>query len=544
MLRRLRLLLWPAGAVFGLTAEYSQFGWGDLRHWIPDLAVGWVFIACGLVALDRRRESRSGLLMAATGFSWFIGNFAHVRVGPIDWVASHAVYLYLGPLLHLLIAYPSGRLSSRLTRGAVAVGYVTAVITPIWRNEEATIVLTALLVAVSARVYVRTVSRFRRARLLALWASTAFSLVLGGYAGIRLVLSPAAVSGPFILAYQATLCVIAVGLLAGLLSAWWERSVVTDLVVELGEARSESLRDALARALGDPTLEVGYWLPDGGTFVDPEGHPVSLSGSGSERSVTKVERDGQPVAVLVHDPAVLDDPGLLEAVSTAARLGASNARLRADVQDRIDELRESRRRILEAGDEERQRLERRLHDGAERRLTALAEIVRQAGDRASNISPGTIGKIERAQRQLEGTLEELNELAGGLHPRSLSELGLERSLALLADRSPVPVELIVRATGLPPGVEAAVYFLASEALANVAKYASATHATISVEIRDQALWVEVIDDGVGGANVSRGTGMLGLADRVEALAGSFRVESRPGQGTRLVAEIPLQGDGP
>jgi hypothetical protein len=205
----------------------------------------------------------------------------------------------------------------------VAVGYVA--ITPIWSNEVATIVLSALLVAVSARLYQRTVSRFRRARLLALWAATAFSLVLGGYAGIRLVLSPVAVSGPFILGYQATLCVIAVGPLAGLLSPWLERSAVTDLVVELGDARSELLRGALARALGDPTLEVGYWLPDGGAFVDPEGRPVSLPGPGSERSVTKVERDGQPVAVLVHDPAVLDDPGLLEAVSSATRLAASNA---------------------------------------------------------------------------------------------------------------------------------------------------------------------------------------------------------------------------
>jgi signal transduction histidine kinase len=240
---------------------------------------------------------------------------------------------------------------------------------------------------------------------------------------------------------------------------------------------------------------------------------------------------------------VLDDPGLLEAVSSATQLAASNARHQAEVQARVEDLRASRRRILEAGDAERQRLERRLHDGAERRLTALAETVRQAGDRASYISPATIGKIERAQRQLEGTLEGLNELGRGLHPRALAELGLERALTSLADRSPVPVELTVRATGLPPAVEAAVYFLSSEALANVAKYASATHARISVEIRGHVLWVEVVDDGVGGANLSGGTGMLGLADRVEALAGSFRVDSPPGHGTRLVAEIPLWGEG-
>jgi signal transduction histidine kinase len=543
MSRRLGLLLWPAAAAFGLAAEGTQFGWGDPRHWIPDLAVGWLFIACGLIASSRRRESRSGALMAATGFSWFFGNLAHLGVGPIDRAASLGVYLYLGPLLHLLIAYPSGRLSSRLTRGAVAVGYAAAIVTPVWRSEGGTIVLAALLMAVSARAYFGAVGQYRRARLLALWAATAFGLVLGGYAVFRLVLSPAAVSAQFILAYQVVLCAIAVGLLAGLFPAFWGRSAVTDLVVELGEAGSGSLRDALARALGDPTLEVGYWLPDGGTFVDPEGRSVSLPDPGSERSVTTVERDGQPVAVLVHDPAVLADPGLLEAVSSATQLAASNARLGAEVQAQVDELRASRRRILQAGDEERQRLERRLHQGAVRRLTRLAETVREARGQANGMSPTTLDNIERAQGQLEGTLDELKELARGLHPRALAELGLERALASLADRSPVPVELTVRAGGLPPRVEAAVYFLSSEGLANIAKYASATRAVISVELHHDALWVEIRDDGVGGADLSGGTGMLGLADRVEALGGAFRVESPPGHGTRLVAEIPLRGDG-
>jgi signal transduction histidine kinase len=212
------------------------------------------------------------------------------------------------------------------------------------------------------------------------------------------------------------------------------------------------------------------------------------------------------------------------------------------VQARVDDLRASRRRILEAGDEERLRLERRLHEGAERRLTLLAETVRQARGQANGISPATLEKIKRAQGQLEGTLEELGELARGLHPRALAELGLDRALASLADRSPVPVDLTVRATGLAPGVQAAVYFLCSEGLANIAKYASATRAVISVEVLHDVLLVEIADDGVGGADLSGGTGMLGLADRVEALGGSFRVESPPGHGTRLHAEIPLQGD--
>jgi signal transduction histidine kinase len=541
-MRRFALLLWPAAAAFGLTAERVQFGWNDPRHWVPDLAVGWVLIACGLIAAARRPKSGTGVLMAAAGFSWFFGNFAGVGVRPLAWLAAQTLYFHRGPLVHLILAYPTGRPSSWLLRAAVAVGYAAAILTPVWRSEAGTIILAALLVVVSAGEYLRTVGRSRRARLLGLLAASSLSLVLGGYAVARVAASAAAVSGSSILAYQITLCAIAVGLLAGLLSASWERSAVTDLVVELGEARSGSLRDALARALGDPTLEVGYWLPDGDSFVDPEGRPVSLPDSGSERSVTMVERDGQPVAVLVHDPAVLDDPGLLEAVSSATQLAASNARLQAEVQARVDELRASRRRILEAGDEERRRLERRLHEGAERRLARLADTVRQARGQANGISPATLEKIERAQGQLEGTLEELQELARGLHPRALAELGLDRALASLAERSPVPVELKVRAEGLAPGVEAAVYFLCSEGLANIAKYASATGASISVEIRSNALWVEINDDGLGGADLSGGTGMLGLADRVEALGGSFRVESPPGHGTRLTAEIPISGE--
>jgi signal transduction histidine kinase len=209
------------------------------------------------------------------------------------------------------------------------------------------------------------------------------------------------------------------------------------------------------------------------------------------------------------------------------------------VQARVEDLRASRRRILEAGDEERQRLEQRLHHGAERRLTRLAETVHQARGHANGGSPTTIDKIDRAQRQLVGTLEELRELGRGLHPRPLTELGLERALASLADQSPVPVELSVRADGLPPRIAAAVYFVCSEALANVAKYAAATRVVIGVQIHDSALSMEIDDDGVGGADLSLGTGLRGLADRVEALGGAFRLESSPGNGTRLFCEIPI-----
>ncbi len=480
-MRRLGLVL-LAGGVVGLTAEWVGFGWDDPRHWIPDLAVGWTFIGSGLIASRRRPESRTGPLMAATGFAWFLGNFAQVGVAAVAWAAGHMVYLHRGPLVQLVLTYPSGRPGSRLVRGAVAVGYAVAVITPIWRSAGATILLAGLLVAVCARDYVRAVGPFRRARLMAVQAAAGLSLVLAGTAAARLLLPPEEVSGPSLLVYEVALCVLAVTLLAGLLVAPWQRAVVTDLVVELGEARSGTLRGELSQALGDPSLEVGYWLPDRAVFVDAEGRVLSLPGPGSGRSVTTVEREGQPVAVLVHDPAVLEDRGLLEAVTSAARLAASNAWLQAEVRARVVELAASRRRILAARDEERRRLERRLHDGAEARLEELAATLRRG--RRSASGERTRDQLARAEDQLTRTLEELRRLGHGLHPRVLSEHGLADALAALAKDLPLPVDINVASTRLPQRVAVAAYFVCAEALANITKHAAAAHVAVAVTVGD------------------------------------------------------------
>ena len=325
----------------------------------------------------------------------------------------------------------------------------------------------------------------------------------------------------------------------GLLVASWQQTAVADLVVELGEARSGTLRGQLSRALGDPSLAIGYWLPDRAGFVDAEGHMLALPGAGSGRSVTVVEREGQPVAVLVHDPAVLEDPGLLEAVTAAARLAAANARLRAEVRARVEELAASRRRILAARDEERRRLERRLREGAEARLRELAVTLRRGQGSVSGEQ--TRDQIAHAEEQLGRTLEELRRLAQGLHPRVLAEHGLADALAALAKDFPVPVDLNVASPQLPQRVAAAAYFVCAEALANTAKHAAAARVTVAVTSSDGRLRVEIADDGVGGADPAYGSGLRGLADRVETLGGTLRVQSTPGRGTRLAAEIPLGG---
>jgi signal transduction histidine kinase len=538
-MRALRLLLWPAAAAVGLAGEWVLFGWDDARHWIPDLATGWALIACGLIGWSRRANDRSGVVMIATGFAWFAANFTATGVGTIDWLSAHALYLHRGPLVQLVLTYPRGTPVGRLERAAVVAGYAAAVVTPIWRSEPATLVLAGLLVLAAARGYVRAVGRERRARLYAVQATGLLAAVLAGAAAVRVAFPTNGANDATLLAYEAALCTLAIGLLAGLVRAPWQRAAVTDLVVELGETRSKTLRDALARALGDPGLIVGYWLAEQNAYVEMSGRRLDLPAAGGSRRVTRIDRDGEPLAVLVHDPSVLEDPGLVEAVAAATRLAAANARLQAEVRAQVEEVAESRRRLVHAGDEERRRLEERLRGGAESRLAELLNRLEHAGARQQR-SEETIARVERAQSQLAQTLKELRELAAGLHPRELARDGLSAALASLAERSPVAVRVAAPPGRLPQEIEATLYFVCSEALANVAKYASASCVDVGVTVADARARIEIEDDGVGGADPAHGTGLRGLADRVEAVGGTFAVESPTGGGTRLSAELPLE----
>ena len=520
---RSRLLLWAAGAIVGVTAEWVAYGWSRPGRWLPDLVTGWTLIGCGLAGWSVRPGSRSGALMAATGFTWFAGNFG-----------AAAIYLYRGPLVQMVLSYPGGKLAPGRVRAAVAVGYGAALVPAVWRSEVATIVLSSLLVGVAGAVHAGAVGRQRRASGYALRATTFLAIVLAGTAGVRLAVPTQVATDATLLAYQAALCVLAAALLAGLARTPWEQAPVTDLVLELGEGRSGSLRDALAGALGDPTLAVGYWLGDG--YVDAHGRPLALPAAGSDRRVTPVERDGERIAVLVHDRAVLEDPGLSDALATAARLASSNARLQAEVRDQLVELRASRRRLVRAGDEERHRLERRLHDTVQRRLSELARSLEGA-----HAGAGRAALLQGAEEQLARTIGELRELAAGLHPGGLDEGGLSGALASLVARSPVPMAVSVPDARLPEEIAIAAYFVCSEAVANVIKYAAASHVVVSVSVGDGCVRVAVADDGVGGADPAAGTGLRGLADRLEALGGTLRIDSPPGGGTRVTAELPLDG---
>jgi signal transduction histidine kinase len=537
-MRTVRFSLLPAGVALGVVGEWVLYGWGDPGRWVTDLAAGWSMLGCGLVAWSRWPQSRAGVLMTATGSSWFAGNFVTADSAWLAWLSAHALFWYRGPLVDLVLSYPRGRQARLLDRVAIGGGYVAAVVTPIWQSEAAAIALTGCLVAAASASYLRSVGRERRERLAAWQATTFVGLVVAGGAAARMIGASQGVRDARVLAQALGLCVLAVALLAGLIARPWERVPLADLVVELGEARSGTLRTALARTLGDPTLQVGFWSADVAGYVDEAGRPLELPPAGANRSVTRIEREGQTLAALVHDPAVLDDPELVGALAAASRLEASHVRLRGEVRAQLAELESSRRRLVRTGTTERRRLEQRLHDGAERRLLVLEQMLERA-----RAHPGTprelLEKLGRAEEQLRATLAELRELAHGLHPRALTEHGLAQALVSLGEQSVVPVDLSVAIERLPEEVEAAVYFLCSEALANVAKYASASSVAVSVAVGDGVVRVVIADDGVGGADPTRGSGLRGLADRLEALGGRLTIESFPGKGTRLIGKAPL-----
>ena len=526
MARWLRVALVPAGLVLGIAAEWVSYGSGELDMAVGDLAVGWVLLGCGLVGWDRRGRSLVGPLLAAAGVAWFLGSF---------WTA--ALYLYRGPLVHALMVYPGARVRRRLGRLVVLAAYLDGAIEPLGASPIVTLVLCAALVIAAIDGYLCEVGPRRRARVVAMAAAAALALVLGFGAVGRL--AGWDIEAGTLWVFEVTLVVVALGLLGDLLRGGWSQGAVTGLVIELGELREPaSLRDRLARALGDSSLELGWWLGAERGYVDEAGRPFAVPGAGEGRAVTPVDGEHGRVAVLVHDRAVLDDSALVEAVAATTRIAVGNVRLQAEVHARVEQLAASRRRIVEAADAQRRRLARELHDGAEQRLAAVsAHVEALTHDVEEPRAQALLGEVES---QLSAARAELSELARGIHPSALTTGGLSAALAELARRAPVPVQVSGDAGRFPAAIEAAAYFVCAEALTNVAKYAGASLARIALHRDPGRLVVEIVDDGVGGADPGRGSGLRGLADRVEALGGQLSVQSRAESGTRVLAEIPAQ----
>jgi signal transduction histidine kinase len=558
-----------AGLALGLAA-LALVTSGDLEErestpWIVlALTLGWGFIGAGLYAWWRRPENRVGALMVLVGFLWFLGSLESANAAWAFTLGLALSELWIGALVHMLVAFPTGRVAPGLERAVVRLGWIgTGVVAPlgllvverpvdcpgcpenvahVWSNdtvadvyEAVGVLVAAVLLGALAVVLLRRWRSFgalqRRALSPVLWTGAAVSIV-----ALLTVLS-LAVSDEVTRVLDSVLIVLITALpfafpLGLLRSSLSRAGAVTSLFERLGGG---SVRDALAEALGDDSLTLAYWLPDQQRYVDAEGRTVALEGA-----VTEIERDGTPLAAIVHDPALLEERELVRTAGAAAALALENERLAAELHARYEDLRAASARLVAAGDAARRRLERDLHDGAQQRLVSLSVALNLARKHAE---PGsrTAELLDSAVAELTAGLAELRELARGIHPAVLTERGLEPALHGLAARSPVPVTVSGGLEGrLEPAVEAAVYFVAMEALTNVAKYASASAAEVTVEQVDGYVVVGVQDDGIGGADPAAGSGLAGLADRVAALGGRLVVESPPGGGTVVRAEVPAR----
>jgi signal transduction histidine kinase len=378
----------------------------------------------------------------------------------------------------------------------------------------------------------RGVARRSRGPLV---VSTAVS-VLVGLAWLSWVIAADGSMPTFETIGRATSVSVPAAVIAVILWSRLRRPQAPELVVELRTQTPATMRERLARALGDPTLEVAYRI-EGGRYVDASGRPVELP-EGGDRAVTAVTSGGEAVAALIHDPALLDEPALVESVRATAALVLENERLAAEVRSQLAEVRASRGRIVAAADAERLRIERNLHDGAQQRLVTLSLGL---GLEASRADAHTAGALSRAQDEVEQAIAELRELARGIHPTLLRDEGLQAAVEALSRRVPLPVSVdgTVRER-LPDPVELAAYFVVAEALTNAVKHGSPSRVSVLLDQRRGRLLVTVADDGRGGAQITSGSGLAGLRDRLEALDATLAVESRIGHGTAIRAEFPCE----
>lgn len=536
------------------------------------LLIGWSFVGSGLVAWRQRPASHFGLLMMAVGFAWFAAAL-EASNHPVLFSAGLTIApLWLGIFVHALLSFPTGRLETRIARVVTAVYYFDVIVLQLawvmFANVQRSpgchecpdnVFLLADMPTLATAIFIA-----EQPIVGVLSLSSALGLLVTRWrtatAPLRRVLAPVVVSGGICLlvllltilvepfSYTAGQLVgwlggvaftaVPVAFLIGLLRQRLARASVGDLVVELGRtATLPDLRGALSRTLGDPSLQIAYWLPDSDSYVDVDGRPFVPPQSGGALASTVVEYGGQRVALLIHDASLLEDPDRIRATCAAAGLALANARLQAELRASLDELRESRARIVEVGDAERRRLERNLHDGAQQRLLSVALGLRLV-EAHLVAQPDEAKLVARWRLELEHSMQELREVAHGIHPAILSHHGLAVALEAVVARSAVPTRLSIDLDGrLPEAIEATVYYVVCEALTNTAKYAQASKATVHIWRRDELVLVEVADDGLGAVDITRGSGLRGLADRVAALDGRFVVTGRAGGGTVIRAEI-------
>jgi signal transduction histidine kinase len=493
------------------------------------------YLGAGAVAWRLRSRNRLGPLLVTFGALWALH-----QLGQPQWVP-----VWPAVLAHLVVAFPTGRLTSAAARVVVGLAYLcaAAMALRVTVSGEASQAIQGAgilaLVLFGAAVIWLQVVRLRRSSATARRFLAPVLVAAVVATALLIVQKPVTAVGtppPYLTSLaQLALAGIPLAYLAGLLRRRIDRGGVAELVVRLSDGhRRTGLQEALAKALHDPLLKVGYWVPESSRYVDVDGRPLP---DRPDRVTTRVDSGG-PLAVLVHDPALLEDPELIEAGCAAASLALANERLTAELRARLHQLAESRTEVVRAAEAERRRIERDLHDGVQQRLLSIPITLSLAESALGSERAGPL--IGEARTTALAVLQEVRALSQGIHPPVLTERGLAGAVGELAAVVPVPLEVRMdhSGEGLPPEVETTAYYVVAEALANLAKHASAGWAKVWIAGEGEWLLVEVADDGRGGADPERGSGLRGLAARVETIGGTLVVESPPGAGTRIRAALP------
>ncbi len=551
------------------------------------LAVGLALLA--LVVLARGPNRRLAGLLVALAYAFALTGLTGVVSPGLFTLGRVAVTAAVLLTLYLSCAYPSGRIEERLARvvfttgavvltalqaAAVLLSDMAPVAGPFVRCtgagcpanpfrllsvadrtsdalSAALAVATALAACAAAFVIARRTvkaSRLRRRTLapVCVWNIVA-ALAYGSFVALR------ALDG------HAELLVPAAAIVAGLLAAM-------PLAIAVGIARGRvlaigglehmiaalgghptltELERTTARAFADPTLALYVWHPARGQYLDSRGHAVELSAVGAGRAVTRFDDDaGYSVAAAVHDPVLSDDPDVLDAAGTAIRLTLDNARLQTDLSAYIRELEASRQRVAWAADEERRRIEQDLHDGAQQDLIGL----RIKLDRLESLvasDPAALGRgIADAGRRIDLAIAHIRDLAKGIYPSVLRDLGLHAALSAVARDLPVVLTLRGRPPRFAPEVETAIYFTCLEALQNVAKHAGPdARASLSLSAQRGHLRFTIIDDGPGfdAGRTAGSRGLTNMRDRIAAVGGELTITSAPGAGTTVSGSVPTHG---
>jgi signal transduction histidine kinase len=574
-----RTIAIAALAFAGITAVVGAQNGAPGRFIVLDTLFGLTFALAGFVAWERRPDVPYGPLLLTASFLWFVGTYAPTGWMPFSWLGFSFERYYDVILAVIVLTFPgiTLRAGSRLALGLLAGGFAvrtasrlfvgcSCVENPIALIQsddlfEALQAITSGLIAVSA-VSIAGLALYRLigsapaaravfwpvaiggmvAALVAAWDAS--DLIVFIQTGHDIVQLPEPWDEVVAWSLTAAVAMVPIGYLVGVLRLRARRGPLASLAIQLDQRPGPTdLESALREALGDRSAQLFIWETDHERWLDAGRQPVPPPVETQEQLLTTLQREGSPVAAILHDRALLEDPGLIAATTALLRLALDNERLAAEVREKLEQVKSSRARLVETAEAERRRIERDLHDGAQQRLIAVALSLQEARAQAARTSPSAafLSRLEDTADELMAAIDELRELARGIHPVVLTEDGLALAVSGLARRAIVPVELDLAIEGrLPATVESTAYFVVAEALTNIARHARATNAFIRMERHNDHLEIDISDDGIGGADISRGSGLRGLADRLDAISGILTIDRSPQGGTQVKARIPCE----